>query len=268
LGFTISQIAYAAESEFRKSGFLHRDLSLVWDFRLADDHPEAYDSRNITTALSIERMIEEGMTLSAGLGFRASDVEQVGEEERFRLLFLPLVFDWDASDDLLDPTRGGRLGLQLTPFYDILESDLGFLKGFARYSHYFTLSEHPFIVLAGRGTLGSITGADLSGIPADLRYYAGGGGSIRGYAYKTVGPLLGDQPIGGRSLIELSAELRVKLTKKFGLVGFIDGGNAHGSELPDFEEEWRWGAGRSVLHPHRASPTGWRHTAESARRHR
>jgi translocation and assembly module TamA len=246
VALTASEIAYVAESEFSKPGFLHNDQSVFWDFRLADDHPEAYDSRNVTTSVRIERAIQRGMTLGGGLAFRASDVEQVDEEEHFRLLFLPMYFDWDASDDILDPTRGGRLGLKAAPFYDIASSDLAFLKGYASYSHYLTVSRDPFVVLAGRGAFGSLWGADRDDIPADLRFYAGGGGSVRGFEYKTVGPLLGDDPIGGRSLVELSAELRVKVTNSIGLVGFIDGGNAYENELPNFDEELRWGAGMGV----------------------
>jgi translocation and assembly module TamA len=81
-------------------------------------------------------------------------------------------------------------------------------------------------------------------IPADERLYAGGGGSIRGYAYQSVGPLdEDDDPIGGRSVLELSAELRMKLTDRIGLVTFLDGGSAFESTFPDSSEKLQWAAG-------------------------
>lgn len=80
-------------------------------------------------------------------------------------------------------------------------------------------------------------------MPADLRYYAGGGGSIRGYAFQSVGPLSDDDPLGGRSLLELSNELRMNVTETLGFAVFLDGGAAFESAYPDLEESVRWGTG-------------------------
>jgi translocation and assembly module TamA len=89
-----------------------------------------------------------------------------------------------------------------------------------------------------------MNGASLLDIPADERFYAGGGGSIRGYAYQSVGPLdEDDDPIGGRSVLELSAELRFKLTDRMGMVTFLDGGSAFASTFPDSSENLQWAAG-------------------------
>jgi translocation and assembly module TamA len=88
-----------------------------------------------------------------------------------------------------------------------------------------------------------MSGAERDEIPADIRFYAGGGGSIRGYAYQSVGPTQNNEPIGGRSLITMSAELRIKITEKMGLVAFVDGGSAFESAFPDFEETLQWGGG-------------------------
>jgi translocation and assembly module TamA len=102
-------------------------------------------------------------------------------------------------------------------------------------------------VLAGRATLGSLVGEETDNVPADKRLYAGGGGSIRGYEYQSVGPLDADgDPLGGRSLIELNAEVRIRVTDQVGLVPFVDGGMVFDSVYPDFEEDLRWAAGLGV----------------------
>jgi translocation and assembly module TamA len=99
-------------------------------------------------------------------------------------------------------------------------------------------------VLAGRVSLGSISGAKRDETPADKRFYAGGGGSIRGYDYQSVGPIDDDDdPLGGRSLLEAGVELRLKLTRSFGLVGFFEGGNVYTSVYPDLDDVIRWGTG-------------------------
>ena len=104
----------------------------------------------------------------------------------------------------------------------------------------------PVVLLALKGVVGTIGGANRDDVPADLRFYAGGGGSIRGYPYQKVGPLEDHEPKGGRSLVEVSAEVRFKITEKIGLVAFLDGGNAFASSFPDPGETLRWGAGGGV----------------------
>ena len=111
------------------------------------------------------------------------------------------------------------------------------------YRRYYQISKKPVFVMAGRVTLGTIVGAGRDEIPADERLYAGGGSSIRGYAYQSVGPLVGDTPIGGRSLLDLSFELRLKVTDRFGLIGFLDGGTAYTGTHFNTGEKILWGAG-------------------------
>jgi translocation and assembly module TamA len=91
-----------------------------------------------------------------------------------------------------------------------------------------------------------MVGASRDAIPADERFYAGGGGSVRGYPFQSVGPVEGDEPLGGRSLFELSTELRIKVTDRIGLVAFLDGGTAFETTSPDFSEDLRWGTGLGI----------------------
>lgn len=239
----VSRFTRSLEGSFRKFYFLRDDQTLNLTLRLADDTPDAYNSRNLVSSIRIDRKLKDKMTVGAGLAFKKSDVEQLGIENKFSLLSLPLIYSWDTSDNLLDPTRGGRLGLQAEPFIDISNTDLTFAKGLVSYRRYYQISKKPFSGLAGRITLGTIVGAERDEIPADERLYAGGGSSIRGYAYQFVGPIVGDTPIGGRSLLELSFELRLKLTDSIGLVGFLDGGTAYSGTHFNTDEKTRWGVG-------------------------
>jgi len=243
---TASAITYAAEGEFRKPDFIRKDQSLLFKGRIADDHPDAFTSRNLSTSVYIERLFAKEIRLGGGLAYKASLVEQLGEEERFGLLSLPALFAWDTSENLLDPVRGRRLTLQFMPFYGTFGDHLGFVKGYATYSQYVKLTEKPLVVLAGRSAFGSMAGASRNAIPADERFYAGGGNSIRGYAYQSVGPLEENKPTGGRSLMEVSLELRTKVTDTIGFVAFLDGGNASPSATPDLSEPLRWGAGAGI----------------------
>jgi translocation and assembly module TamA len=146
------------------------------------------------------------------------------------------------------------LALKLSPSYVASGESDDFAKGYGRYRHYIHLSQTPPLVLATGVTLGSIVGAETEEIPADERFYAGGGGSVRGYAYQSVGPLIGDVPTGGSSLIELTMEFRLKITERLGVVGFLDGGNVFTTKYPDIGEKLFWGAGGGFRYYTRIGP--------------
>lgn len=244
LSITASTLTTAFDTSFEKPDFLTPRQTLRLASKLATEDTDAYNSRYLDSALTIERTAVRTFKWSVGAGFRWSRVEQLDETDEFSLFFLQSGLVWDRSDDLLDPTRGGRLTLQLAPYWDTLGTASTFVKGGASYSHYFKLMEKPLVVFAARAGLGSIAGAARDAVPADLRLYAGGGGSVRGYPYQTVGPLADDKdPLGGRSLLEINAELRYRVTRDIGLVAFLDGGSAFESSTPDFSEDVLWGAG-------------------------
>ena len=103
------------------------------------------------------------------------------------------------------------------------------------------------IVAAARLKLACIFGAPISELPPDKLFFAGGGGSVRGYGYRTIGVPVGDEVIGGRSLIEGSAEICARASpKSIGLVGFVDAGYVGAESFPDFDEELKVGAGAGL----------------------
>ncbi len=244
LSLNISEIRYGFESRFDKPAFLHPEQSLLLALEASEDRPDAYTSQAVTTSAFLERRFTETLTVGAGVRTRVSEVEQLGVTRRHGLLSLPLYLDWDRRDDPLDPTRGGRLNQRLTAFHDIDGADVGFLRSSTSYSHYLQVIDSPSIILAARGHYGFMYGSDREEIPADERFYAGGGGSIRGYAYQSVGPRFEDNtPLGGRSLLELAFEARFRFRENIGAVLFVDGGNVWEDEYPDFDDELFWGAG-------------------------
>jgi translocation and assembly module TamA len=141
----------------------------------------------------------------------------------------------DRSNDVLDPTRGWRLQLRAEPTWVTGDRSVAYLKAWAQMSGYLPLGARDGTVLAGRLALGSILGGNIPAVPADRRFYAGGGGSVRGFAYQAVGPRLSDNtPEGGLSLAEASVEVRHRLSDKWGVVAFFDAGSVGTSTAPDF----------------------------------
>jgi translocation and assembly module TamA len=141
----------------------------------------------------------------------------------------------DRSDDPLDPRHGWRLGLRLEPTLAIGRTTLPYLRVLAQTSVYLPVGRAARTVLAGKVNVGSIVNsASVGDIPAPQRFYAGGGGSVRGFGYQDVGPRFPDNtPEGGLSVFEGSVELRHRLTERWGLAGFVDAGSVGLRPNPD-----------------------------------
>lgn len=195
---------------------------------------------------------------SVGLRHRFSDTfsaqvgldGQVGRSQDalgkvdYRLIGVPVSVAYDSTDSLLDPTQGFRVLASATPYPSFLGSDPGIFVAKAQGSTYYALDDEANTVLAGRIGFGSVSGASLAEIPDNFRFFAGGGGSVRGFAFRTLGPRGPfNLPIGGRSLLEASIEARIKVTDTIGIVPFFDAGTAFASSLPDFDERIRKAVG-------------------------
>lgn len=250
LGFELdgSKFGWSLNAQAREPDFLRRRQTLVLGTEIEMETTDAFDSESVSAYVGIERSVGKNMELGLGVAFTASKVEQSNDVDRFDLLSLPAGFRWDHSNDLLDPSRGGRLYLKNEPFVDIVDQDVAFDKASIAYSRYFRLKRaKPRLILALRGKFGSIVGAEREDIPADERFYAGGGGSIRGYGYQLAGELDdNDDPVGGRSLLEFAGELRGNITDSIGAVLFVDSGAAYSSTVPDFDEPINVGVGTGL----------------------
>jgi translocation and assembly module TamA len=247
LNFSVeaTTIGVQGKTGFRKPDFLRTDQALVFSGVLKTEDTDAYQSTSFDAVSQVEREFSKQLDAALGIGLRISKVDQFGDDERTALFYVPSRLEWKTMDRPLDPTRGGWLTLDLAPYENLGAQDLRFFKAYGRYSRYLLLID-PSVLLALKGVVGTIGGATRDNVPADLRFYAGGGGSVRGYPYQTVGPLEDHDPKGGRSLVEVSAELRFKITQKIGFVTFLDGGNAFSSSFPDPGDPLRWGVGAGV----------------------
>ncbi len=260
LGLDADTTKQEFKASFRKPAFLHEKLSLLLESSTARERQSAYDSDSTEATAGLEYALSDRLTLGGGVAYRLSDVHDGAKRDLFGLVSFPASLRYDTRDDILDPGSGGLLACYFTPYADTLGNASSFIKTQAGYSHYLQLLPEKRLVLALRALLGvsvMTNGKGLDGIPADVRYYAGGGGSIRGYAYKSAGDLdISDDPIGGRSLLETAAELRWRFMEDFGLVAFIDAGRAYEQSFPDFGQQLFIGAGAGLRYYSPLGPIG------------
>lgn len=246
IALTLSQLQQEFTTDFLKPAWLRPDQSLVANFTADHEETDAYDRTGALAAVGIERQLDEYWRAGARVSLEFAKLQERDRDETtVALAGLPLNVIRDSTDDRLDPTEGSIFAAAFTPYAGAnQEQALTFARAEASASAYWSPFENDRVVFAVRGATGTLVGEDLLAIPADKRFYAGGGGSVRGYEYQKIGPLdrFGD-PIGGRSVIEANLEARIKVTESIGVVPFLDGGQVFEAQIPDFSDEIRWAGG-------------------------
>ncbi len=205
-----------------------------------ENETDAYQETGIGVGADIRRRYGPNsfVTVGASLDATRSDEKEARTLSPLgRDLITTSVFgavSLDRSNDRLDPSQGWRAETRLAPTVIAGDESLPYLEVSVQGSAYLPLDELGRTVMAARLRVGSLLGGELPDIPAPLRFYAGGGGSVRGYAFQAVGPRLSDNtPRGGLSLVELSFEARRKLTDRWGVVAFVDAGSVGDAMIPN-----------------------------------
>ncbi len=240
-----------ASFTYRRNNFHRRDNVLTGLLSVSNIRRDAYDARTITLAGALERqtniLFQKNWVWRVGAELIASDEADAfsgGARRTFLIGAVPLSLTYDGSDDLLNPTKGFRLGGRISPELSFQNKTFGYTKVQLDGSAYQPVGER--VVVAARARFGTILGSTVDQIAPSRRFYAGGGASVRGYGYQAIGPRYGedDDPVGGKSLAEFSLEGRIRFGN-FGVVPFVDAGNISTSFLPRFRD-LRVGAGMGV----------------------
>lgn len=202
----------------------------------------SYFSRQLDLEVGIERIASPERTYTLGVGLRTAKTRDVFGENSYTLLTLPLSAEFDYRDNRLDAKQGYYLKANILPFVAISGSDNG-VRSFVDGRVYKTFGAARPVTFALRGQLGSVYGPDLSRAPADYLFYSGGGGTVRGQEYQSLGVPVGDETTGGRSFVGLSTEVRVGVSDNIGIVGFADAGYIGEEQFYDGTGTWHSGAG-------------------------
>lgn len=232
--------------EFRRRNWRKRDQSLILTGGLSASQQFAYQAATLGLGATVLResntIWQKPWTYSLGVQLLAtSQLDLSGARDNQRDLYFILAFPgsvtWDKSDDLLNPSRGFRVTGRMSPEFTLREgSYLNYVKAQIDTTGYIPFGD---FVLAGRLHLGTIAGADRGRIAPDRRFYAGGGGSVRGFDFQGVGPRDPDgTPLGGNSITEASFEARYRFQafgNDLGVVAFVDAGNVFTGTVPSFD---------------------------------
>jgi translocation and assembly module TamA len=246
-GILVGQEESALTADFRKPDIAGIGWDLVTHGAIRREDANAYKSDGERLFTGLEYKGFQEIAFGGGISLEHATITDYELHQLYTLVGIPLYARRDTTDDLLNPTRGSRAGITLTPYTDPARTQLSFISGRINGSYYQRLGDSDRYIVAVSGAIGATLGVSLDQLPKDKRFYAGGGGSVRGYGFQRAGPLGShSQPIGGLSSVEASIELRYKLTETIGIVPFLDAGNVYDSNFPDLSRRLFIGAGLGV----------------------
>lgn len=230
----IEDATYRAFATLRTPEFLGRDLQSTSQIGAVRERLRAYDRDAALASFVLEHRLSDTMAVAAGPNYEEGRIGRDGDMEDFRLFGLTGIFRYDNTTNPLDPRQGQRFTFSATPFYSAMDAN-SFTRVLTIGTSYFDILGNGDSVLALRAAIGSAPGADRDEITLDKRFYAGGGGSVRGYTYQSIGPRdAANRPLGGASLVEGSIEWRQRISRSWGVAAFLDAGGVGEEAKPDF----------------------------------
>ncbi|WP_291076997.1 autotransporter assembly complex family protein [Hyphomonas sp.] len=224
-----------------------RDFSAETGIRA--EETDAYDLQGVSATASLSQPFNDHFTLSAGATIdatRSTDYElrSAGQDEYVEQVTFsfPLGATYDTVKQPLDPQAGNRIALGVEPGVSVGDSEAPFTRITTSASTYRKITDR--LVAAVRAEAGTFLGDD--DVPVDRKFYAGGGGSVRGFEYQSLSPTDTDgNIIGGDAMFAASAELRFRHSDRWGYVAFVDSGYAAGS-IDEAISEMRMSAGFGI----------------------
>ncbi len=247
------------EATFNRPGTIHPDVDVELTAALGRLDEPSYFLEYASVTGGFTRYIRQDLTYDAAIGFLTAREETDIRTRNYTLLTVPLSALLDRRDDRFDARGGYYIDLDVTPFLGLIGGDDG-IRVYADARYYRSFGDR--LTFAARGQFGSVIGANLLETPADFLFYSGGGSTVRGQPYNTLGISTNTtdddgNPVtvvtGGASFIGAQLEARVGITGSLGVVGFYDAGFVDSAEFPSDTGEFHAGAGIGVRY---ATPIG------------
>ncbi len=217
---------------------------LLVDVAAIRESTDYYYASYLNAQVALRHRFSEYLSAQIGIEAEGGQTVDLWGKHNYSLLGAPVAINYDSTDDKLAPTKGVRAMARVAPYIKALPHGVTMVQSKAQVSTYYAIDEQARYILAGRIAAGSTFGASIADVPASRRFFVGGGGSVRGYRYRSLSPDNGfGVPTGGLSYIEASLEARIRLTETFGIVPFVDAGSAYDSPVPDFKSSIRESVG-------------------------
>jgi translocation and assembly module TamA len=246
IGGETGGVDYTLGASLRRPAVWGADTDFVTaaSLKRLDEPNYLLDQFEITSMLT--RVLDETTTLEGGIGILAAREATDLTDREYMLLTFPLNTTRDRRDNVTNPKDGYFVSLDATPFVNLEGSENG-ARLFADARLYQSFGSDDRYTFAARTQIGSVFGATREEAPADFLFFSGGGGTVRGQPFQSLGiaqTIAGDtQTYGGRSFAGAQLETRIDITSSLGLVGFYDIGYVGEGANPFDASDWQAGTG-------------------------
>ena len=227
---------YSVGASLVLPGRITPDTDITFNLRGQREVLEPYTETSLDGSVGLVHIFTPELTGRLALaGSRSRFDDDFGTRE-FTTVGLLGGLTFDTRDDELDPTEGIYADVEGEVFQEFTFGNTGF-RALGEARAYRGFGRRDVVVLAGRAKVGSILGSDIDETAPDRLFFAGGGGSVRGYAYRNIGLRQPNGDVtGGLSLAEGSAELRLRrVFRNFGAAAFVDLASVSDSSSFEFD---------------------------------
>lgn len=237
---------YSLGGTFTRPATFGPDTEYFLTARISRENEPEYLLDKIAVETGFTRILSDDLTVRVGVGVLRAREETDLETREYTLLTLPLDATLDRRDNASNARDGYYIDLGATPFVST-DGEISGLQFYGDARAYLTVGEEEKLTFAARTQIGSVLGAGLTEAPADFLFYSGGGGTVRGQPYQSLGinTLDGTDTVttGGTSFLGAQLEARYTIRENISLVGFYDFGQVGETEVPGEDAEWHAGAG-------------------------
>ena len=233
----ISQIGYSVIANYRVPILNPRTDQLIYTTGIVNETIDDRESTLRTLGVSLKHSRDEWRE-TISLNYQQEDFV-VADDSGVSVLLIPGI-NWSRTwgNNFIDALAGLRFDLDLRGATEELVSDTSFSQLTSNLKFITSINQRNRILT--RGTLGSTWTDEFNELPTSVRFFAGGAQSVRGYSYRSLGPVDEDgEVIGGKYLLVGSIEFEHSFKSKWGIAVFYDVGNA----IDNLNDELAKGAG-------------------------
>ncbi|MFU8823005.1 autotransporter assembly complex protein TamA [Yoonia sp.] len=237
---------YALRAAFGRPATFGPDTDFYANAAISRQDEPTFLVDKLEVEAGLTRYLTDDLTVQAGIGLLTAREESALGNRDYTLVTLPLRATLDRRDEPTNATSGYYLDGRLTPFVSI-DGDLAGARIYGDGRVYRSFGEDDGFTLAARGMVGSLVGIDITDAPADFLYFSGGGGTVRGQPYQSLGVEFtqGTDTVttGGTSFVGAQLEARYAIRNNLSLVGFYDVGYIGDTAVPGESGDWHAGVG-------------------------
>lgn len=247
IGAGDSGVDYTLGLTIDRPATLSPDTTATLTLGYAHLDEEDFNADAAEIGLGFRHYFSETLTARVAVNYEYVDGRDPAGSFFFRSLSLPMGVTWDKRDLAADARKGFYLDATAKPFSGFGTTGSGVRLTFDGRA-YRSFGTDDKITLAGRLQAGAVLGSDLLDTPRDDLFLIGGGGTVRGHSYRSLGIVVDggasdDFEIGGAYMVAGSVEVRARVTPKIGVVGFVDAGRVGVNGFSDDQGGWLAGAG-------------------------